>query len=197
MQYYSNLPLSQTMAKVVLRSFDLTSEPKSLLDMCCGAGTITTELFKIYNCGNMQKISLVDINLPPQEILNDNKINFIQSNLFEKVPLYQYDRIYSLYPCFTEQEYNILNQIKNIYYPKEAFCVPEGEDKFYFLRNIMLEGSKYLSDNGLMILHCLNESFVNYCKNITLECDLEFYDINYELCLPKRGLEQFVILKKE
>lgn len=196
MQYYSNLPLSQSMAKVIRESFRIL-EPKSLLDMCCGAGTITTELFKIYNCGNIEKITLVDIKMPPKKILNNNQINFIQSDLFNNVPNYKYDVIYSLYPCFTEKEYNILNQIKDIYYPKEAYCVPSNKDKFYFLQQIMSEGSNYLANNGLMILYCLNEDFVSYCKQNACQYNLKFYDIFYEICLPKKHLEQFVILKKE
>lgn len=196
MEYYSNLVASRIMAEAIVESFKIIKEPTSLLNMCCGDGIITTELFKIYNCGNMKKISLVDINFPPKEILQNNQIEFIQSNLFNDVPLYEYDCIYSSYPCFTEKEYYLLNQIKNTLYPKEAYCVPLGKTKFYFLQEIMSQGSIFLSKNGIMVLYCLNDDFVNYCKEYSKYYNLIFYDIIYKINPNKKALDQFVILQR-
>lgn len=195
-EYYSNPTLSRLLAEAIVDTFKLFPQPTSLLDMGCGSGAVTKEIFKMYNCGNINKISLVDIKYPPEDILNNKKIEFIQSNFFENVPFYKYDRIYALCACFTEEEYYLLNQIKNIYYPKEAYCVPAGENKFYFLQNIMQQGCNYLSDNGVMILYCYNDDFINFCEQNAPLYNLIFKNIIYKMNFDNNQLEQFAILQK-
>lgn len=170
LKIYSNNKLSTKMAEI-LEKYISDFNAKNILDMCCGNGIIG--ILGTQNC-DINKIDFVDVdnnacNIAKkniQNLKNNQNINIYNSDVFDNVPIFKYDIIISLFPCFNEQEYLLLKKvlINNTLEPKTAFIASKN-NKFAFLEKFFSQCFNYLNkEKGIIILYCLNEEFLNWFK---------------------------------
>lgn len=127
---------------------------KTILDLCTGSGCIATVL----------KSNLVDLDVYASDIskkalkiakrnskVHNVNINFVKSNLFEKLKKgLVYDIIVSNPPYIAREEIKTLEKEVVKYDPKLA--LDGGEDGLDFYKKIALESPKFLSKKGKLIL---------------------------------------------
>ena len=127
---------------------------KTVLDLCTGSGAIAISVAH-YN----DNISVVasDISKKALQIAKDNavtnnvsnKIEFLESNMFDNIIDKKFDIIISNPPYVTEKEYKGLE--KEIFFePKTAFLA--GEDGLNFYRIIANKVSQHLNPRGILLL---------------------------------------------
>ncbi len=124
---------------------------KDILDMCTGSGAIAISIAK--NLENTN-ITAVDISkeaigvarINAKELLKENNIKFIKSNMFENVDK-KFDVIVSNPPYIKTKE---IDEYKLKYEPKLA--LDGGEDGLKFYKIIINEGYKHLKTNGIIVL---------------------------------------------
>ena len=124
---------------------------KEILDMCTGSGAIAISIAK--NLENTN-ITAVDISkeaigvarINAKELLKENNIKFIKSNMFENV-YKKFDVIVSNPPYIKTKE---IDEYKLKYEPRLA--LDGGEDGLKFYKIIINEGYKYLKTNGIIVL---------------------------------------------
>ncbi len=129
----------------------IKNNKKDILELCTGSGAIAVSLAKYTKNAN---IIATDISKEALEIakknadtlLEDNNMQFIQSDMFENINN-KFDMIISNPPYIKSEvikEYNLM------YEPKLA--LDGGEDGLKFYRIIINEGYKYLNPNGIIAL---------------------------------------------
>lgn len=128
-------------------------EKAHILDIGSGSGAIS---IAIANELKSSSIIGVDINREAIKLANQNKklnklenVNFIESNLFEKLDKnLKYDLIVSNPPYINKEEYeNLMPEVKN-YEPQNALT--DLGDGLYFYREISKLASEYLKDNAYL-----------------------------------------------
>ncbi|MBR3628435.1 MAG: peptide chain release factor N(5)-glutamine methyltransferase [Elusimicrobia bacterium] len=127
---------------------------KTVLDLCTGSGAIAISLAH-YNTNI--SIAASDISKEALQIAEDNatinnvsnKIEFIESNMFDNIIDKKFDIIISNPPYVTEKEYEGLE--KELFFePKTAFVA--GKDGLYFYKIIANKVSQYLNPKGILLL---------------------------------------------
>ena len=126
---------------------------KTVLDLCTGSGAIAVSV-AYYN-----DVTIVasDISKKALQVAKDNaiinnvlnKIEFIESNMFDNIIDKKFDIIISNPPYVTKKEYEGLE--KELFFePKNAFLA--GEDGLYFYKIIANKVSQYLNPKGILLL---------------------------------------------
>ena len=127
---------------------------KKILDLCTGSGAIAVSLAKyIDNC----EVTALDISPKALEIakLNaknnevENKITFIESDIFGKLPLEKYDIIVSNPPYIKKEIIKTLN--KDVQ-REPRIALDGGDDGLDFYRKIIKESYEYLKFKGYLCL---------------------------------------------
>lgn len=127
---------------------------KTVLDLCTGSGAIAVSV--AYYNDNISVIAS-DISKNALQVAKDNavankvsdKIEFIESNMFDNIIGKKFDIIISNPPYVTEKEYEDLE--KEIFFePKNAFLA--GKDGLDFYRIIANKVSQYLNPKGILLL---------------------------------------------
>lgn len=123
---------------------------KRILDMCTGSGCIAISLAKYLK--NAQ-IDAVDISAKALDVAKENAknnnvhINFIESNLFEKVNL-KYEIIVSNPPYIpTKDINNLMSEVKR----EPLLALDGGVNGTDFYKLISKDAINYLEDNGFLI----------------------------------------------
>lgn len=122
-----------------------------VLDMCTGSGAIAVAIQKNIGC----YVDAVDISKKALKVAkfnakqNNAKINFIQSNLFEKVSE-KYDVIVSNPPYIVTQNLKQLPVEVSGYDPE--ISLDGGPDGLDFYRKLAIESPKFLKSDGFLIL---------------------------------------------
>lgn len=126
---------------------------KHILDLCTGSGAIAVSV-AYYN-----DVSIVasDISKNALQVAKDNaktnnvlnKIQFIESNMFDNIINKKFDIIISNPPYVTEKEYKCLER-ELLFEPKNAFLA--GEDGLKFYRIIAENSARYLNPKGVLLL---------------------------------------------
>jgi len=128
---------------------------KTVLDLCTGSGAIAISVAH-YN-DNILSVVASDISKKALQVAKDNattnnvlnKMDFIESNMFDNIIDKKFDIIISNPPYVTEKEYKGLE--KEIFFePKTAFLA--GEDGLDFYRIIAKKVSQYLNPKGILLL---------------------------------------------
>ena len=125
-----------------------------VLDLCCGSGCIGISL--AYECSNAQ-ITLSDISKEALEVAKINtetydlsqRINLIQSDLFENIAQKKYDIITANPPYITSDELSILEKDILLYEPHLALS--GGDDGLAFYKRILQKAPDFLTSNGYLI----------------------------------------------
>ena len=122
-----------------------------MLDLCTGSGAIAISLSKILDI----KIFASDISQKALEIAkknnieNNTKVEFIESNLFEQINGEKFDIIVSNPPYIKNEEIESLSkQVQNEPY----IALAGGEDGLDFYRKIIGDSWKYIKKNGFLCL---------------------------------------------
>ena len=128
---------------------------KTVLDLCTGSGAIAISVAH-YN-DNILSVVASDISKKALQVAKDNattnnvlnKIDFIESNMFDNIIDKKFDIIISNPPYVTEDEYRNLQ--KEIFFePKTAFVA--GKDGLEFYKIIAKKVSQYLNPKGILLL---------------------------------------------
>lgn len=145
-------PDTEILVEEVIKSIDI-KENIEILDMCTGSGCIGISLAK--NIENT-KVTLVDISKEAIEIAKknaiqnevENKITFIQSDMFENVKG-KFDIIVSNPPYIKTDIIQTLDkQVQN----EPHIALDGGEDGLDFYKILINEAHKYLKKDGKIFL---------------------------------------------
>lgn len=145
-------PDTEILVEEVIKSIDI-KENIEILDMCTGSGCIGISLAK--NIKNT-KVTLVDISKEAIEIAKknaiqnevENKITFIQSDMFENVKG-KFDIIVSNPPYIKTDIIQTLDkQVQN----EPHIALDGGEDGLDFYKILINEAHKYLKKDGKIFL---------------------------------------------
>lgn len=146
------IPRPETELLVALLVEKLSGREIKVLDIGTGSGAIAISLAKnLEKC----KITAVDISKKALKVAKhnakennvDERIEFLESNLFSNLEKYAFDCIVSNPPYITKEEMN--NLPKNVTNePKEALY--GGEDGLYFYKEIVNKSDSYLKDKGML-----------------------------------------------
>lgn len=157
-------------------------ENLEVLDMCTGSGAIAISIAK--NTNNCE-VYAVDISSGALEVAKknaikngvDKKINFVNSNMFEKIDSNkQYDIIVSN-PPYIETDTIATLDIQVQKEPKIA--LDGGFDGLDFYRNLLMNSKKYLKENGVIAMEigynqgkAVTNLFRTQYKNVYCKRDL-------------------------
>lgn len=136
---------------LVEKVLSLSSEFKSLLDICTGSGIIgiTVKFYKPeidVTISDINETSLVIAGKNADKILNNTNIKIIQSDLFENITG-KYDIITCNPPYISEAEYlNLQHDV--LFEPKEALIALE--EGYYYYYEISKIARYFLNPNGLI-----------------------------------------------
>ena len=127
---------------------------KKILDLCTGSGAIAISLAKYLE--NIQ-LTAVDISRKALDIAMANaknnhvqdKITFVESNLFQDLRQEKYDLIVSNPPYIRRKELETLDREVR---KEPRLALDGGEDGLDFYRNIMDKGDEYLKYGGYICL---------------------------------------------
>lgn len=122
-----------------------------ILDLCTGSGAIAISLSKILDI----KIFASDISQKALEIAkknniaNNTKVKFIESDLFKQINEEKFDIIVSNPPYIKNKDIKTLSkQVQNEPY----IALAGGEDGIDFYRKIIDDSYKYIKKNGFLCL---------------------------------------------
>ena len=122
-----------------------------ILDLCTGSGAIAISLSKILNTQVFASdVSTKALKVAEKNnVLNNSKVEFIESNLFEQINGEKFDIIVSNPPYIKNEEIKSLSkQVQNEPY----IALAGGEDGLDFYRKIIDEAYKYINKNGYLCL---------------------------------------------
>lgn len=169
-------------------------ENLSLLDMCTGSGAIAVSIAK--NTNNC-KIYAVDISITALEVAKknaikngvDKKIEFINSNMFEKLDINKkFDIIVSNPPYIETDTIKQLDiQVQN----EPKIALDGGIDGLDFYKNILANSRKYLKENGTIAM----EIGYNQRKAVT-----DLFKTQYENVYCKKdlsGKDRVIVCKNQ
>ena len=156
-------------------------EPK-VLDLCTGSGAIAVSIAK-YVPNSI--IFASDISKQALEIArqndNENKVNFVHSNLFENIDG-EFNVIVSNPPYIKTSEIQRLSkEVQN----EPLLALDGGQDGLFFYREIIKQAHKYLEEQGYLCIEIGEDqkeqviTLINNCsyyKNIQAFKDLSGHD---------------------
>lgn len=161
-----------------------------ILDLCTGSGAIAISLSKILNT----QVFASDISTKALEVaeknnvLNNSKVEFIESNLFEQINGEKFDIIVSNPPYIKNEEIKSLSkQVQNEPY----IALAGGEDGLDFYRKIIDEAYKHINKNGYL---CLEIGYDQKEDLIKLIKQNENYE--YENCIKDLSNNDRCIIAK-
>lgn len=161
-----------------------------ILDLCTGSGAIAISLSKILNTQVFASdISTKALKVAEKNnVLNNTKVEFIESNLFEKINGEKFDIIVSNPPYIKNEEIKLLSkQVQNEPY----IALAGGEDGLDFYRKIIDEAYKYINKNGYL---CLEIGYDQKEDLIKLIKQNENYE--YENCIKDLSNNDRCIIAK-
>ncbi len=161
-----------------------------ILDLCTGSGAIAISLSKILNT----QVFASDVSTRVLEVaeknnvLNNTKVEFIESNLFEQINGEEFDIIVSNPPYIKNEEIKSLSkQVQNEPY----IALAGGEDGLDFYRKIIDEAYKHINKNGYL---CLEIGYDQKEDLIKLIKQNENYE--YENCIKDLSNNDRCIIAK-
>ena len=184
-------PDSETLIEMMINKL----ESSSFLNICeigCGSGCLIISLLKHFNnwYGRGIDISKKALEIAQKNANNNNvfeRINFVESNLFEKLQDNQiFDIIISNPPYIPSGEIENLQDEVRLYEPKIA--LDGGLDGLDFYRKIAIESQKFLKKNGNIFLE-IGYNQHQFVKDIFENVNFKFIDFKKDLSGIIRVLE--------
>lgn len=185
-------PDSETLIEMIIEKY---KNPHAFLNICeigCGSGCLIISLLKHFNNwhGHGIDISKKALEIAQKNANNNNvfeRINFVESNLFEKLRDNQiFDIIISNPPYIPSGEIENLQDEVRLYEPKIA--LDGGLDGLDFYRKIAVESQKYLKKNGNIFLE-IGYNQHQFVKDIFENVNFKFIDFKKDLSGIIRVLE--------
>lgn len=161
-----------------------------MLDLCTGSGAIAISLSKILNTQVFASdVSIKALKVAEKNnVMNNTKVEFIESNLFEKINGEKFDIIVSNPPYIKNEEIKSLSkQVQNEPY----IALAGGEDGLDFYRKIIDEAYKHINENGYL---CLEIGYDQKEDLIKLIKQNENYE--YENCIKDLSNNDRCIIAK-
>lgn len=161
-----------------------------ILDLCTGSGAIAISLSKILNTQVFASdVSIKALKVAEKNnVLNNSKVEFIESNLFEQINGEKFDIIVSNPPYIKNEEIKSLSkQVQNEPY----IALAGGEDGLDFYRKIIDEAYKHINKNGYL---CLEIGYDQKEDLIKLIKQNENYE--YENCIKDLSNNDRCIIAK-
>ena len=161
-----------------------------ILDLCTGSGAIAISLSKILNTQVFASdVSIKALKVAEKNnVMNNTKVEFIESNLFEKINGEKFDIIVQNPPYIKNEEIKSLSkQVQNEPY----IALAGGEDGLDFYRKIIDEAYKYINKNGYL---CLEIGYDQKEDLIKLIKQNENYE--YENCIKDLSNNDRCIIAK-
>ena len=161
-----------------------------ILDLCTGSGAIAISLSKILNTQVFASdVSTKALKVAEKNnVLNNSKVEFIESNLFEQINGEKFDIIVSNPPYIKNEEIKSLSkQVQNEPY----IALAGGEDGLDFYRKIIDEAYKHINKNGYL---CLEIGYDQKEDLIKLIKQNENYE--YENCIKDLSNNDRCIIAK-
>lgn len=157
-------------------------ESLSVLDMCTGSGAIAVSIAK--NTNNC-KVYAVDISNTALEVAKknaikngvDEKIEFINSNMFEKLDINKKFDIIVSNPPYIETD--TIKQLEIQVQNEPKIALDGGLDGLDFYRNMLANSKKYLKENGTIAM----EIGYNQGKSV-----IDLFKTQYENVYCKKDL---------
>ena len=182
-------PDTEILVEEVIRKAENISNPV-ILDLCTGSGAIAVSLAKYIK--NVH-ICAVDISSKALEIAKKNaelngvknNIEFIESNLFDKIKERKFDIIVSN-PPYIETE--TIKTLSKDVQSEPKIALDGGKDGLDFYRNIINQANNYINQNGCIVFE------IGYNQGGQVKSLLEnagFVNINVKQDLA--GLDRLVI----
>ena len=161
-----------------------------ILDLCTGSGAIAISLSKILNTQVFASdVSTKALKVAEKNnVMNNTKVEFIESNLFEQINGEKFDIIVSNPPYIKNEEIKSLSkQVQNEPY----IALAGGEDGLDFYRKIIDEAYKHINKNGYL---CLEIGYDQKEDLIKLIKQNENYE--YENCIKDLSNNDRCIIAK-
>lgn len=163
-----------------------------ILDLCTGSGIIGISIYKYLENVEIyaSDISQKALNIAEKNTnLNNAKINFINSDMFENIHIKDFDIIVSNPPYI---ESKVIKSLSKEVQNEPKLALDGGEDGLKFYRSILENANDYLRKNGAIFLE------IGYEQKEKIEEILKSYKIYKETkCIKDFGGNNRVIIIKK
>ena len=140
---------------------------ENILDLCCGSGCIGIASAYAFDWAY---VDMVDISPAAIEVAEENiqrheldeRVNAIESNLFQNVPQRHYDIIVSNPPYVDAED---MADLPDEYLHEPALGLAAGDDGLDLVIPMLQQARKYLTDQGVLVVevgnsqHALQEAY--------------------------------------
>ena len=137
-----------------------TTTLERALDLCCGSGCIAVALALtfpnlIVDASDLDTSALEVATINIDRFQVEDRVQVMQSDLFQNLPIFKYDLIASNPPYIPSEE---LDELPEEYLHEPTLAFAGGEDGLKFVRQILIRAANYLSNKGFLLIELGNNA---------------------------------------